>query len=159
MHETNALETLERSAPLGHPVPLSEADLGFLVQGLRAMAHATRLRVLALLAEGEMCVCDITEGLGISQPLASHHLRVLKEAGLVQDRRDAQWVYYRLDVEALRQCHAAYVRLLGTAAEGIPRPGDRVCPPRRSELRQTRHAGRGPSSALKRNAAKEDSEP
>lgn len=136
MHDTNAPETLEGAATLGHSVPLSEADLAFLLRGLQAMAHPKRLRILALLAEGEMCVCDITEGLGISQPLASHHLRVLKEAGLVQDRRDAQWVYYRLDVEALRRFHAAYARLVDPEriAAQAERRGARTCAPRRPKV-------------------------
>ncbi|MGC8837537.1 MAG: ArsR/SmtB family transcription factor [Anaerolineae bacterium] len=145
MYETRAPQTLEGQAPLGHPTPLTEADLALLARGLRAMAHPNRLRILALLAEGEMCVCDITEGLGISQPLASHHLRVLKEAGLVRDRRDAQWAYYRLDVEALRRFHAACARLFGEAWESpgrVSAPGVRTCPPRHAEPRRTRHTGR-----------------
>ena len=141
MYETSASDTLEGQAPVEPHVPLSEADVNLLLRGLRAMAHEKRLHILALLAEGEMCVCDITEGLGISQPLASHHLRVLKEAGLVQDRRDAQWVYYRLDEDALRRFHAAYMRLFGKASEGVgraSRPGARACPPRRVKVGRTR---------------------
>ncbi|MGQ9584778.1 MAG: ArsR/SmtB family transcription factor [Anaerolineae bacterium] len=108
-------------------------SLEALLPGLRAVAHEKRLRILALLAEGEMCVCDITEGLGISQPLASHHLRVLREAGLVQDRRDAQWTYYRLDAEALRRLCAVWTHLFDVervAALDAAR-GPRACAPRR----------------------------
>ncbi|MGQ9457088.1 MAG: ArsR/SmtB family transcription factor [Anaerolineae bacterium] len=133
MYKTTVPETQEGLASSGHGEPPSEADLGFLLRGLQAMAHEKRLRILALLAEGEMCVCDLTEGLGISQPLASHHLRVLKEAGLVRDRRDAQWVYYRLDVDALRRFHAAYKALFNVeriAAQSQLR-GARSCAPKR----------------------------
>jgi ArsR family transcriptional regulator, arsenate/arsenite/antimonite-responsive transcriptional repressor len=61
-----------------------------------ALADATRLRILALLAGGEVCVCDIHESLGISQPKASRHLGLLRRAGLVETRREGLWVHYRL---------------------------------------------------------------
>ncbi len=62
-----------------------------------ALADPTRLRIIALLAErGEMCVCDLTAVLGINQPRVSRHMATLRAAGLVQDRRDAQWVRYSL---------------------------------------------------------------
>lgn len=62
----------------------------------KAMADQTRLRILALLAGGEVCVCDIHETLGIPQPRASRHLAYLRRAGLVLDRKDGLWVYYSL---------------------------------------------------------------
>ena len=61
-----------------------------------ALADATRLRILGLLAGGEVCVCDIHESLGISQPKVSRHLGLLRRAGLVQTRREGLWVHYRL---------------------------------------------------------------
>ena len=60
------------------------------------LADATRLRILGLLAGGEVCVCDIHESLGISQPKASRHLGLLRRAGLVQTRRAGLGVHYRL---------------------------------------------------------------
>ena len=62
----------------------------------RALADATRLRILGLLLAGEVCVCHIHESLGIPQPKASRHLAYLRHAGLVETRRDGLWVYYRL---------------------------------------------------------------
>ena len=62
----------------------------------KALADQTRLRILALLAGGEVCVCDIHETLGISQPKASRHLAYLRRAGLVADRKAGLWVHYRL---------------------------------------------------------------
>ena len=62
----------------------------------KALADQTRLRILGLLATGEVCVCEIHESLGIPQPTASRHLAYLKRAGLVADRRDGLWVHYRL---------------------------------------------------------------
>src|SRR5215213_4137307 len=72
------------------------ARLGTLEQLFKAMADQTRLRILALLAGGEVCVCDIHETLGIPQPRASRHLAYLRRTGLVLDRKEGLWVYYRL---------------------------------------------------------------
>jgi ArsR family transcriptional regulator, arsenate/arsenite/antimonite-responsive transcriptional repressor len=62
----------------------------------QALADATRLRILGLLLNGEVCVCHIHESLRIPQPKASRHLAYLRQAGLVDTRRDGLWVYYRL---------------------------------------------------------------
>jgi ArsR family transcriptional regulator, arsenate/arsenite/antimonite-responsive transcriptional repressor len=62
----------------------------------KALADRTRLRILALLGAGEVCVCDIHESLRIPQPKASRHLAYLKRAGLVQDRKQGLWVHYHL---------------------------------------------------------------
>lgn len=62
-----------------------------------ALAHPLRLRALLLLQqEGELCVCELTHALGVSQPMISRHLAQLRQAGLVNDRRQGLWVYYRL---------------------------------------------------------------
>jgi ArsR family transcriptional regulator, arsenate/arsenite/antimonite-responsive transcriptional repressor len=65
-----------------------------LLDALKALSDETRLRILNLLYEKELCVCDIMETLQISQAKASRHLIYLKNAGLVKDRKYAQWVYY-----------------------------------------------------------------
>jgi DNA-binding transcriptional ArsR family regulator/precorrin-6B methylase 2 len=69
---------------------------GQLVAALRAAAEPTRLRLLALLAHGELTVTEITQVLGQSQPRVSHHLRQLTEAGLLERYREGSWVFYRL---------------------------------------------------------------
>jgi len=63
----------------------------------RALGDETRLRILERLSEGEQCVCDLTDALEAGQSLMSHHLRTLKEAGLLRDRRHGRWIYYSLD--------------------------------------------------------------
>ncbi len=63
---------------------------------LKALSDGTRLRILNLLYEGELCVCDVMEVLEISQAKASRHLIYLKNAGLAKDRKQAQWAYYSL---------------------------------------------------------------
>lgn len=65
---------------------------------LKAIADPHRLAILATLAraDDEVCVCDFTDGLPLNQPTVSHHLRILREAGLVTCERRGTWVYYRL---------------------------------------------------------------
>ena len=67
-----------------------------LVDVLKALSDETRLRMVSLLYEQELCVCDVMETLQISQAKASRHLIYLKNAGLVRDRKQAQWAYYSL---------------------------------------------------------------
>lgn len=63
-----------------------------------ALSNETRLRCLSLLmSHGELCVCEFTEVVGAAQPNVSRHLAQLREAGLVTDRRDSQWIYYRIN--------------------------------------------------------------
>lgn len=67
-------------------------------QLFKALADQTRLRCMLLLASGdELCVCELTQVLGLPQPKVSHHLAALRKAGLVSDRKDGLWVYYRLN--------------------------------------------------------------
>ena len=61
-----------------------------------ALEDETRLRILEVLAHGELCVCHLQQLLSLSQPNASRHLRILRLAGLVSDRRSGRWVHYRL---------------------------------------------------------------
>jgi ArsR family transcriptional regulator len=62
----------------------------------KALADRTRLRILGLLAAGEVCVCDIHESLGVPQPTASRHLAYLRKTNLVETRKQGLWVHYRL---------------------------------------------------------------
>ena len=62
----------------------------------KALADRTRLRILALLSAGEICVCNIHDSLGVPQPTVSRHLAYLRKAGLVAWRKDGLWVHYRL---------------------------------------------------------------
>lgn len=63
----------------------------------KALADDTRVRVLKLLSRGELCVCEIAAALEMEQPRLSFHLRILKEAGIVMDRRQERWILYRLN--------------------------------------------------------------
>lgn len=73
---------------------------------LKVVADPARLRILSLLVraeEQEICVCDLTEPLGLSQPTVSHHMKVLRDAGLTVSEKRGRWVYHRLVPERLGQ--------------------------------------------------------
>jgi len=81
-----------------------------------ALSHPLRLRALLLLHhEGELCVCELNHALGVSQPMISRHLAHLRVWGLVSDRRQGLWVYYRLHAELPAWAHQA----LAATAEGV----------------------------------------
>lgn len=92
---------------------------------LRTLGDPTRLRIFDILRGGELCVCEIVERLGISQPLASHHLRELKRAGLVLDRRQGVWTHNRLDEGAVASLRERIEALLEPAA--ATGGGDKSC--------------------------------
>ena len=75
---------------------MADTRLATLQEVFKALADPTRLRILGLLAGGEICVCNIHECLGIPQPTASRHLAYLRKKGLVLTRRDGLWVHYTL---------------------------------------------------------------
>ena len=76
-------------------------DLVDTAQRMKALGDEKRLRILLQLAGGERCVCDLMEDLGAAQSLLSFHLRTLKDAGLVNDRRDGRWVHYSISADGV----------------------------------------------------------
>ena len=62
----------------------------------KALADPIRLRILGLLSSREMCVCEVMVALDLTQPTASHHLRILENVGLVKDRKEGKWVFYSI---------------------------------------------------------------
>jgi len=84
-----------------------------------ALADPIRLRCLALIvAEGELCVCELVQALDLPQPKISRHLASLRDAGVLSDRRDAQWVLYARDPEMADWVHKAVdAAVLAVAAE------------------------------------------
>jgi len=67
----------------------------------KALADEIRLRILSLLGTREMCVCEVMVALDLTQPTASHHLRILENVGLVKDRKEGRWVFYSLSDPSL----------------------------------------------------------
>jgi len=91
---------------------------------LKALAEPLRWRIVELLATEELCVCHLVEELDVPQPLVSHHLRVLRELGMVSTEKFRYWTYYRLDPGAL----APLAERLGALVAGAPEPATRRRP-------------------------------
>jgi ArsR family transcriptional regulator len=73
------------------------------IELFHALSDETRLEIIELLRQGERCVCELTDTLDAAQSRLSFHLRVLKDAGIVRDRKDGRWVHYELDPEAFEE--------------------------------------------------------
>jgi ArsR family transcriptional regulator len=94
--------TCTQPALIGEPI--GEAAAAGLAQVFKALGDPVRLRLVSLIGArdgGEVCVCDLTSAFDLSQPTISHHLKVLREAGLIDSERRGTWVYYRLVPAAL----------------------------------------------------------
>ena len=74
-----------------------------LIQLFHALSDPTRLKIVRKLKHGERCVCELTDALDAAQSRLSFHLKVLKDAGLVSDRRNGRWVYYELRRDAFEE--------------------------------------------------------
>jgi ArsR family transcriptional regulator len=93
----------------------SDLDVRPLSQLFRALGDETRLRIVALLAHGELCVCHLEKALDLTQPTVSRQLGVLRSAGVVDARREGTWVYYSLS----EQTHAMVESQLGTLTKAF----------------------------------------
>src|SRR5215210_2895923 len=89
------------------------------IELFHALSDETRLEIIGLLRNGERCVCELTDTLDAAQSRLSFHLRVLKEAGIVRDRKDGRWVHYELEPGAFddteKLVSAMKPRVLGRA--------------------------------------------
>lgn len=101
---TTLLDDLTRTARLFH-----------------ALADETRLGILRQLVDGERCVCELTGALDAAQSRLSFHLRTMKDAGVLRDRKEGRWVYYQIDPDALAEITAVVARLTPEDAPAGPR--------------------------------------
>ena len=90
------------SPPQAYAAP--KLDMRPMSRLLKAIGDETRLRIVALLTHGELCVCHIEAALGLSQPNVSRQFGILRAAGVVEPRRDGNWVYYRIAPQADAEC-------------------------------------------------------
>jgi ArsR family transcriptional regulator, arsenate/arsenite/antimonite-responsive transcriptional repressor len=93
------IATVTASCPPLLAGPLEATDAAQLAGALKVLADPARLRILSLIQSqpsGEACVCHLTEPLGLTQPTVSHHLRVLREAGLVEREQRGSWAHFRV---------------------------------------------------------------
>lgn len=100
--------------------PLSEQAAAEMAKKLKALADPVRLRLFSAIAShagSEACVCDISGGIDVSQPTVSHHLKVLRDAGLLTSERRASWVYYAVVPAALGELSALLGLNTATLAE------------------------------------------
>jgi ArsR family transcriptional regulator, arsenate/arsenite/antimonite-responsive transcriptional repressor len=91
-------------------------DLAGTAQRMKALGDEKRLRILLQLVGGERCVCDLMEELGAAQSLLSFHLKTLKDAGLVTDRREGRWVHYSISAGGVAELEEFLRTLRETAA-------------------------------------------
>lgn len=96
------LELLSQPCCAPGAPPLLDGEAEELARRFKALADPTRVAIVNRLAgAGEVCVCELVEGSELSQPTISHHLRILRDAGLVDATRRGTWAYYRLVPEAV----------------------------------------------------------
>jgi ArsR family transcriptional regulator len=95
----SALDESKKLATL-RIVTTATLDVPRIAQLCNALADEARVEIVARLLDGEKCVCDLTEALDTGQSRLSYHLKVLKDAGLVTDRREGRWAYYTLARDA-----------------------------------------------------------
>lgn len=88
------------------------------ITAAKAIADPTRVRILKMLEHGELCVCHLTERLGLAQSTVSKHLQLLRGAGLVADRKEGLWVYYRLETEPINSHNLAFLQLVRQSLPG-----------------------------------------
>ena len=101
-------------------------DLEQAQRWFHALSDETRLQLLELLRDGEQCVCDLTDALDAAQSRLSFHLKTLKDAGLVTDRKQGRWVYYALNPETLDGV-AEFVAELCAKQSGLRTSRSRRC--------------------------------
>lgn len=91
----------------------------------KALSEPTRLKILDMLSCGEMCACKMLDGLSITQPTLSHHMKVLIDCGLVSGRKDSTWMHYSIRKDSIDRLHA-FIDLLTNDKE------DCICNPYRN---------------------------
>ncbi|QLE75138.1 helix-turn-helix transcriptional regulator [Streptomyces rectiverticillatus] len=104
--------------------PLAEDQATELAKVFKALGDPVRLRLLSLIASragGEVCVCDLTPAFDLSQPTISHHLKLLREAGLIASERRGTWVFYRLLPEMTDRLAGILTR---PAGQPLPEPAE-----------------------------------
>ncbi len=97
-------------------------DLDSLTARFKALSDPHRLRILDRLRGGEHCVCELTDVLDAGQSLLSFHLKVLKDAGLVADRREGRWTHYTVNADALAEAERFLVSLRRRTREAAWKP-------------------------------------
>jgi ArsR family transcriptional regulator len=112
------VDTSKKVATILH-VTTATLDVPRIAQLCNALADEARVEIIARLLDGEKCVCDLTDALGTGQSRLSYHLKVLKDAGLVTDRRDGRWSYYTLARDAFLEAEELLASLRPRASRSL----------------------------------------
>lgn len=99
-----------------------------------ALSDVTRLKIIHLLTEHEMCVCELEDRLGMSQPAVSHHLRILRKAGMISNKRKGKWMYYFIIGEKIVENHNRYAEMALSAIEERVKKGVPASPVQNDEM-------------------------
>ena len=99
----------------------------------KALSEDTRIKIIRLLTEREMCVCELEDRLGMSQPAVSHHLGILKSVNLISGRRQGKWMYYSLNGKQFLDYHNELKQLALFAVEERVKRGLPASPPLNEE--------------------------
>ncbi|HEV8233541.1 MAG TPA: metalloregulator ArsR/SmtB family transcription factor [Gemmatimonadaceae bacterium] len=102
-------------------------DLARAAQLFHALSDETRLEIIEKLRGGEQCVCDLQNDLDAAQSRLSFHLRVLKEAGVVSDRKEGRWSYYSIVPDALKEVHDLAVAMQPSKLRVLAYANGRCC--------------------------------
>ena len=108
----------ERCCDIGARPSRTQGEAEVLASDFDTLAHPVRLQLLDVLARnaGRVCVCDLEAAVPVKQPTVSHHLRLLREAGLVESEKVGQWVYYRIRRDAARAFRGRVEQVLAAFA-------------------------------------------
>jgi len=98
---------------------VAQTDFARTAALFHALSDEARVEIVAVLIDGEQCVCDLMDVVGAAQSRLSYHLKVLKDAGLVTDRREGRWSYYTLDRDAIVEAESLLSRLRPRAKRGL----------------------------------------
>jgi|SRR5215216_7554335 len=101
-----------RGMALSSRTPLTE-----LAEAFHALSDPTRLQIVELLRDGEECVCELADKVGAAQSRLSFHLKTLKDAGVLKDRRDGRWVYYSVNADLLAELTEVLATVRARAAK------------------------------------------
>lgn len=109
------------------PTATSQPDVARAAELFHALSDETRLAIIDMLRSGERCVCDLQSDLDAAQSRLSFHLRVLRDAGIVTDRKEGRWSYYRIAPGAMSEVHDLAVALQPSKLRILARSSGRCC--------------------------------
>lgn len=116
--KTLRLRPIDCCDPIAEPAPLAQTDQERYLAAFKALGDGTRLSILRLIAAqpDAICACDIVDRFDVSQPTIAHHLKVLRQAGLITVSRQGIWAYYALDPQGVELLESAAGRILTSTA-------------------------------------------